>query len=1311
MFCRTSWSHASSVAAVFLILLGLGVLPMWAQHGSTGTVTVTVVDPSGSVVQGAQLELRDLATNSARKSETQDMGTYRFVNLELGTYKLTVSKTGFKTAIFDSVVVQATKTTDISATLAVGAVSEVVVVTESGAPLVETSSSAISTVVDLKQIENLPIQGRDLAQLTRLVPGYTGTWDGLPSIAQGNNIDGVIGSASRMKFSGNSAPAVSPRLEDIQEMTVQTNQLDLNQGYGQANMQTNFVTRRGGSTFHGRVFEDHRNAALNANSWHNDAVNFLNPDSPPIRKNPFILNDFGGSIGGPIIKDKLFFFGSFAMSKQPGSSDASVWVLTPAAQQGNFTYTDSNNNQQTVNVLQLAGNSGFPSSVIAQTANTLSAVNNALQYGSLTATGDPNLQQLNWQVAAPTTIYYPTVRVDYNLSEKMRFNVAFNETKTSQPGANIPNLPGPDFAKTGAGNQFKSYTTALGFDWTVSPTLVNEFRGGFLYNYNGFAFNAQPLEVNNPQISWNLPNLPYTFNTAMNGTNFQVPTGSYYPLFNASDTVTWQHAAHTMNFGVSWWREQDHYYNGVQGFPVIDLGSNTAGQSGLATGDPALAAFNGALPNSNASQQQEAQTLYAILTGRVNRVTGQYAYSPKTGDYAHALGAYNLDELQKAWGLFFQDSYRVRPNLTLNYGLRWDFTGADHDLTNFYHSSSPADIFGPSGVWNLFNPGSLKGTMDPLIFQNSHPYNDWNVSPQPAIGIAWNPQAGSGILGKIMGGDKTVIRTGFSLRKFTEPQQYVWNQASDYGSFYYQSFFANANNISQPGNFTPGSLFLDNPTPSNGYGYAPASYLKSQSAADFYLGGPGVNGIDPHLQQPYTMSWNLGIQRRLGESRALELRYVGNRTLHQWNTINTNEVNIFENGFLQEFKNAQANLAINAANGYDGVSNPRSFANLGFAGEQALPIFTAAFAGEASGPGGLDDFTDRGSFMGYMTSGQAGAAAGLLAGTGGPNYFCNLVGASFGPCANAGYTGPGAGYPINFFTANPFVNGTNQTGYLVAQAYSTYNALQVDFRQRAWHGLQFDANYTWSKTLGTGTQNNWQGATATFTLRDPHLSYGPALFDIRHTVNINGTYDLPFGRGKQFLNQRGVVDKVVGGWTIGGIATFRGGLPFLLQGGNATFNDYGDGGVVLNGVTASQLQSAIGVYRQAGTAQVAFINPKYLNGQYITPNTTPGVIGQRIWLYGPHYFNQDMSITKSTPIRENIRFTFQAMFLNAFNHPNFGPGPANGCLYYCFTGGFSPGVQNGGSFLTGSTYGSGSVTSTTSVYKPRQIELRANIEF
>ena len=1336
---RSSLSVLGSVASILLVLSSLHAPVAWAQHGSEGTVTVKVLDPSGSVVQGAQLALQDTATNEVRKGETQGLGTHTFVNLPLGTYKLRVSKTGFQSQVFTDVVVQAAQTTDISATLKVGAVNETVEVTGDQAPLVETTSSSIGSTIDMKAIEDLPLEGRDLSVLSTLTPGYTGnfyngggTWNGLPTVAQGSNIDGVIGSPSRMKFGGNgpgAAPVVEARVEDMAEMTIQTDQLDLNQGYGTSNMQVNFVTRRGTSKFHGRVYEDFRNAALNANSWSNDALTAINPASPQ-RKNPLILNDFGGSLGGPILKDKLFFFGSFSMSKQPGSFSSSQWVFTPAAQQGNFTYTDSNGQTQIVNVLQVGANAGLPSTVNAQTAATLQAANGVLSSGTLSAVSDPNVRQLTWQVHSPITNYFPTIRVDYIASPKMRYYVAWNETKTIQSNFNAPNLPGSAFAGTGASNKFLNYTGAFNFDYTISPTSVNSFRGGFLYNFSGFGFDGKVPASSQAQIAWNLPNLPafpgagHPSTEGMNGSNFQIPTGSYYPLFNASDTMTWQHAAHTLNFGASWWREQNHYYNGVLGYPGIQLGNATGTGPGFATGDnTAINAFNN-LPNAGSIAVQEAGSLYSILTGRINSVSGQFPYNASTNQYIHSLGAYNLDELTKAWGVFLQDSYRMRPTLTLNYGLRWDFTWADKDLTNLYHSATPGNIFGPSGVWNEFNPGSFKGTNSPVLTQISQPYNNWFVAPQPAFGIAWNPHGGSGLLGRLLGGDNSVIRAGYSLRTFTEPQQYVWNQASDYGSFYYQGFFLNAvPGLTQPppGEFQPGTLFLGGQLPP--YGFKPTSYQKTEAESDFtFFGGgvPGVNGIDPNLKQPYTQSWNFGIQRQLGESRALELRYVGNRTLRQWVALDTNEINIFENGFLTQFKAAQQNLAANNASGNPNYQG--SFANHGLAGQQALPIFEAAFAGEAAGTdGSAADFTN-GGYAGYLSTGQAGLMANTLAGA---PYICSLVGsAALSPClTNLGINTPGAGYPINLFQANPYAQGAGfATSELVAKGYSNYNGLQVDFRQRQWHGLQFDANYTWSHTLGISSPNNWQGQSNVFTLRNMRLSYGPTLFDVRHSLNVNGSYDLPFGQGKQFLNQNRVLDKVVGGWTIGTILGYQTGPPFLLQGGNNTFNanpnndGYGDSGVILNGVTRSQLQSAVGVYRIAGQASVSFLNPKYLasptgggvNPQFITPNTTPGTIGQLVYLYGPHYFNDDLAITKLFRITEGIKFTFQAEMLNAFNHPNFAPGVANGCTYFCYSGGFSPNIQQQG-------FAIGGISPNYSSFSPNQgarvIELRANIEF
>ena len=1331
-----------TVVATLLTLI-LSVPLAFSQHGSEGTVAVTVQDPGGSVVPDAELELRDLTTNTVTRSKTTENGTYTFVNLSLGTYRLTISKAGFKTQNFDSVVVQAAKTTDLRASLTIGAVNETVEVSTNEAPLIETTTNEIGTVVDMKQIESLPIQGRDLGQLSQLVPGYTGgqnggTWNGLPAVDQGNSVDGTIGSTSRMKFGGNAQPAVQPRLESIEEMTVQTDQLDMNQGFGQASMQVNFVTRRGGNKLHGRVFEDFRNAALNAQSWTNDAENALNP-SNPLPKNPIKLNDFGGSLGGPILKDKLFFFGTFSESRQPGVANAFNWLLTPAAQNGTFTYLGTDNVTHTVNLFTLAQSQGVNRTLSPATSAVFTA------YPSLTGVnvtpapnGDLNLQQVNWQVPNPTTYYYPAVRVDFTPSDRMRFNLAWNMTKSNLPinGGAVPDFPGSTWGKTGGGAKTTNYTTAFGFDYTLSPSLVNEFRAGFLYNYTLFSGNATPLQPGVPQVGWNYPNAPYPLGTQMSGTVDYTATGTYYPIFNASDTMTWQHRAHTLNFGFSWYQEQDHYYNGVLGFPVVSLG--------LVGGDPALNSFTGAtIPNSTVAQQGIAQQLYAILTGTVSGVGGQYAYDPNKRQFMNSLGAYNLDELQRAWALHFQDSYRLRPNLTLNYGLRWDFTGPDHDLTGAYHNADQAAIFGPSGVNNLFHPGLLRGTMNPTIAARPSPYGSWNISPQPAFGIAWNPHGAEGWTEKLLGGQSTVIRGGISLKKFTEPQQYFWNQASDIGAFYYQSFALNANNNAGSSNFSPGTFLLTSPflfnnnspfqlPPGNSYSLSPQAYVPSEPESDFtFVGGaPGANGVDPHLQQPYTISWNIGIQRQLGQSRALEVRYIGNRTLRQWMYEDTNEVNIFQGGpygVLTNFKAAQNNLAINNASGNSAFQG--SFADHGLAGQQTTPLFDSAFAGEGAGPdGALADYTNT-TFVNYLNTGSAGAIGQAFTNNNGAApYFCNLVADSsganpFGPCTNpingvnwSGGAGPGL--PINFFQANPLAAG-NPALYLVAEGYSNYNGMQVDFRQRQWHGLQFDANYTWSHTLGLTTPNNWQGQTYTFTLRDMRLGYGPSLFDIRHSFNLNGTYDLPFGRGKQFANRGGILDKVIGGWTIGSIFNFQTGTPFLLSGGNNTFNNefsslaLGDGGVELHGVTASQLQSSVGVYRIPNSTNVAFLNPKYIipgvgaNPQYITPNTTPGTIGQRVWLYGPHYWNDDLSIGKRFPITERVSFTFQSEMLNVFNHPNFQPGAGSGCNYYCYSG-FSPFVQSSG-------FGTGGISPNYNANSPNQgarvIELRANLEF
>ncbi len=1330
----------------------------FAQAGSEGKINVTVVDPQGAVIVGAKLTLVDQATNTSREATTATGGAYSFVNLTIGNYKLTVAQAGFASQELD-VVVQASKSTDLTLHLAVGAQMQTVQV-EAVAPLLETSTNAIGQVIDPKQIETLPVAGRNLTQLSRMAPGYSGgsggLWNGLPTYAQGNNVDGVVGSPSRMKFGGNAGSSIAPRLENMEEMTVQVDQLDQNQGFGQAAMQIGYITRRGGNAWHGRAYEDFRNDDLNANNWSNNARLIKRPE--------FKLNDFGGSIGGPILKNKLFFFASLATSRQPGAAIQTNNVLTAAAQAGNFTYVGTDGVTRTVNVLTTARNynASLPNTVNATMGTQLGKINSALGSGVVSTTNDPIVNTLSFGYAQPIKQWYPTLRLDYNMNSRIRMNLALNRTLRESPGDTLPAFPQSDIiATTGAGNRSDAATAGYGLDWTITPRLVNQLKVGWLYNASFFAFNSNH-GYNQYPFEWACP----IVNCAQ---AYPRPINTYYPNTNIADTLNWQKSTHNFQFGYSFVREHDHYWNGPEGIGTINFG--------LVSGDPALDALTNAgaytpLPFVTSTAQTEAQNLYAMLTGRVSSITGLYPFSIKTQDYFHGVGAFPLNEVASSWGLFMQDQWRLRPNLTVNYGLRWDFTGDDYDLTSEYHNAAPDSIFGPTAPGDVFQPGKLNGNLNPTLDARPHAYHGWNVSPQPSLGFAWNPSFTDGILGKLVGKDQTVLRGGYNLRRYSLPYQYVWNYASNCGSFYYQNFALTASTAGGTGNFTPGSVALGATLPA--YAITPAAFQKSAPESQFtFTAGSGgscginVTGIKDNIAQPYVQSWNLGIQRSLGKNRVFEIRYAGNRTLHDWTALNTNEVNIFENGFLQEFKNAQANMAVCQANSAAclaaqaaaGVTaanqTTANFANWGLSGQSALPILTAAFTGSRTGAQTNAQFrntTFTNPTNGYLPFGQAGVMAGRMTTVGVAPYFCNLVGNSYSPCARLFPTIAGAGFPINFFQANPYATrqGSNvgATAFMTDSGYSNYNSLQMDFRQQNWHGMQFDANYTWSKSMGIlagGSGNDWLGNYTTFSLRNLRDSYLPTAYDVHHVVHVNATADLPFGRGKRFANKGGVLDRIVGGWNVGSVVTWQSGFPFRLTGGYSTFNSPtsgpggADSGLILkNGTTIGQLQSAIGVHKIPGAAAnspalVLMIDPKYLNvsnpaclttwdtravsagglgcsiiglnTNYIDSNTVPGTYNRGITLWGPHGFFQDMMLTKNVNITERVRFNFQSVFLNAWNHPVFGNAV----------------TPIGGNPRSAGIFSTSNPPSTGDCYAPcgvsrngsfgRQIELRANIIF
>ena len=672
-------------------------------------------------------------------------------------------------------------------------------------PLVDTTSTVLSNTIDTKQVTDLPVIGRNIMSLSFLVPGWaTSGAGGATSGAAGNtngtfdnmaggavvsaDFDGTPGISNRFRSGGFNygTTSVYPRIEDVGEMTIQTAQLDLS-GTGTSAMRISIVSRHGINAFHGRAFEDFRNTVLNANSWINNARG--------LPRNILKLNDFGVSVGGPIIKNKLFFFGTYAESIQPVTNTGTVNnVLSPAAQQGLFSYRTSSGAIQTVNVLQIGASGGGPAAILPSSAAQLQKINGVLNQGSLTATSDPNISTLSFQVPGKTTNYFPDIRLDYNATDNLRFYATYSQRKQNATNANIPLFPGGIDPTDYVSNVSNNRIGGIGIDWTIRPTLINQFHAGYMYQYSGFDVENQGIDLASIyQQNWGYG---FSLYQGSNGGFYpRLPISSFYPLLSANDSLAWQHGQHSFVFGASWYREQDHYWNGPGGFPAYSFG--------ISSQDPLAATFTNALASAGTTNLTNAENLYAELTGRVSAVNISVGrpLDPATKTYK-PFGQYNLDEVQSSTGIWFQDSWRFRPTLTINYGLRWDFVGDDHDVNGGYSTlRTLGDIWGPTPVGALFQPGTLGGVASPQFQAGVHVYKPSYVNPSPAIAIAWNPQGGDSFWGRLLG-KNTVIRTGYSLRHYQEGAQNFWPFASNSGQFFYQQGSLSSNLAAGVGNFT-----------------------------------------------------------------------------------------------------------------------------------------------------------------------------------------------------------------------------------------------------------------------------------------------------------------------------------------------------------------------------------------------------------------------------------------------------------------------------------------------------------------------------
>lgn len=1264
-----------------LLIASLFFLPSIArsQARTEGQLSGSVLDPSGAAVPNVTLTLSEASIGFSTTVVSNQSGEYVVPDLQPGTYRLSASAKGFSDTVVPDVVIATGRTTDLKVSMKLGSSSQTVEVSASN-QILETTTNTLATTVNPDAIQDLPLGGRDVLPFAQLVAGaqvggdlrFT-TYNSMPNGAINISVDGTNNNFQRFRTSTTGFfEAAALRLGAIDEVTVSTSDLTADAG-AEGGVTLRFTTKRGHNQFHGNGFWEAYNSAFNANSFQNDAY-LAAGDASLGRKQPFHTNDYGGNIGGPILKNKLFFFFNYEYERQPGTGLFTQGVLTQAAQLGSFTYTRADNgNTQTVDIYHVAQGAGFPFAPNANVQTVLGQVNTLAQGGSLAVNNTDaylaSLQQtMSFTAPQLTRQTWPTGRVDYLITPHISWHTSYDLYWRTYP--RTPVYPGDPVQEGGFQSSYSTFAT--GVDWTISPTLVNTANFGILNTQE----RAQPGNTFDAFKGINF--LPVASSFAVNGVQAftpPVPDNSSIlpeprnnPVWDLTDNFTWTHGNHTWTFGGHYRYSNQHDVNTQP--PIAE-------NLGISANDPAAAMFNttpvagctldsqgcfpGGLSTANNDEAlTDAEALYSTLTGRVASIFGFRALDTTAKTYTGS-GITSIKEKQAVGGLYFQDAWKVTSHLALNYGFRWQLSGALLNTDDYFSSPTLADLYGPST--KLFQPGVLNGDLNPQLALRPQSYTGDYKQPAPNFGVAWNPDFEQGVLGKLAGGGNLVIRAGVAVNHYDEGW-IPWENVAT-GSISNQSVSLN------PGQFAAGSIAFD-PTGASlpPLNTLPASFSLPMPESALTFTRDGVySTVDPKIRTPYIENWTIGFERKLPGSWALDVNYVGNHSVHMWEAYDLNEVNIFQNvsgldSFLQDFKNAQLNLAASG-----GTS---------FSGPNPTPILTQAFAGQ---PVGTTFQNPSNIFL--VQTGQAGALAGMITQT--PVFFCNLVGNTFSPCVSQGYTAanqapaPNA-YPINFFQVNPYSGGQALT-LLSDPGSESYNGLQVQMKHPVGHGLNFMANYTYSHAFTNrylGDYFQADGALVDYTtLRNPALNRVPSPYDLRHVFRAYFTYDLPFGYGKAFKTGSSIVNKVIGGWTIGSVFSAQTGRNFKLAGGVNTYNFWdgpspanangtpagilnyvpneNDSGVVLNGMSVSQVQSKVGVYDTGNAFSPVSILPASLFGPggAIQPSSTPGQLGSTVFLRGPRLVDTDISIIKNIPIWERVNFNIYAELLNAFNHPNF----------------------------------------------------------
>jgi hypothetical protein len=1282
---------------------------VYSQSATSGAVVGTVKDPTGAVVAGATVTLTAIATSQTQTATSDTAGRYSFPLVAPGEYTLTITAKGFRKTSVARLVVEVNKSSLVDQTLEVGASSEVVEVTATTMTELQTQDSSVGEVLSGTELNRLPVAGRSAVQLIFYQPAVapdTGCGD-----TCGGNIAGARNDQTTFLIDGGDATSdlegsnsyISPSREPtavsaivpipqdaVDEFRVATNNQNATFGISSGG-QVAIVTKGGTNSFHGNLYEYHEDDGIDANGWTNNHYGIPKP--------PFVDNRFGAGVGGPIMKDKLFFYGFYEGRRFHDQSLIDRVVPLPSLRSGIINAYDASYNLVSYNFNPA---NGPLASVCGTDPNTGAALNLpcdpralgisppvAAQMALLPAGNNPNegdginTEGYDEPAATPISTNVYKLKLNYTINSKWSTFVSYQYSDTKKTGYEQVDVRGA-LPKATAGDPYYSDFFTFQLQGQLTPKFLSVTHGSFLRNWWGWSRVTPTPLVGTAQA------LQIAGEDQGNNGDFYVPGGKLFAdpinintqqarprVWDGHDwfigqDFTWIKGAHQLQFGGSGrvWHDYhfrtDQVLGGLTTAPIVYVGSSNLSENGFAgvggAQQPVACSTTITTNCLPASGADFWNGYYASILGIVDHSA---QVETRNGSFAaNPLGTpTSVHTTLPFFDGYLQDTWKARRNLTVTAGVNWAVTlypteaSGKEAVLVYADSNTPLDVqqylksrHAAVSAGQIYNPTMAISPVSSLAdpWHGKMRQSFWK-DLGPRLAVAWEAKPG------------TVVRGGYSL---------IWDRSSAVTTVLGGLLAGGLADVDSCGGpltgipvSSPGFCSQSGTDPTTAFRIGPQS--GGWDGLSVPVATP-VNNPIPFIPQMYSLTRSYGtdaflkagyahavdftVQHVLPHNFMLEVGYIGHFSRNITNAEQLTAADPAEADPTSGQRYAQAFDAINQAylTGTTPTAQP-FYENLGSASACNAAIGLFGLSGTGCTALAFD-------LMSWVGPGQFGYH----------DYWMNggLLGVSL-------FTNPVSNNQIYEFA--PTTDG----------AVDDYNAGFVSLRKAMSHGLQFQFNYTWSHAIGNGSINQQY----VYTSEDPYnysLDRSSPGWDHRQVINSTWYYELPFGKGKTFATSNGLLDRIIGGWTTAGIFTFYTGTPVCT-------GDGGNYGAWFGGDCALATTSIPGwgkhynvhspVVGSNGDINV-FADPTavYNSLQYAKMSNAliPGYHISWDQMHGFAYWNFDISLNKKIPITERVGINIGADAFNVLNHVTFN-GPSfnltNPAAFGVITSQYAPSIS------------------------------------